>query len=126
MKHKNDVIFMGRVSPEILGQMLSSALALTYISFFEGFGIPILESFYAETPVITSKTTSMPEVAGDAALLVDPLSITEIVAAMNEIANNENLRKELVKKGKIQRNNFSWDLTAEKLWDSMIKTIEQK
>ena len=126
MKHKDDVIFMGRVSPEILGQMLSSALALTYISFFEGFGIPILESFYAETPVITSKTTSMPEVAGDAALLVDPLSITEIVAAMNEIANNENLRKELVKKGKIQRNNFSWDLTAEKLWDSMIKTIEQK
>ena len=61
MRHKDDVIFMGRVEPEELGKMLSAALALTYISFFEGFGIPILESFYAETPVITSKTTSMPE-----------------------------------------------------------------
>ena len=125
MKHKNDVIFMGRISPEILGQMLSSALALTYVSFFEGFGIPILESFYAETPVITSKTTSMPEVAGDAALLVDPFSINEIVAAMNRVAGDENLRKELVEKGKIQRNNFSWDLTAKKLWSSILKTIEE-
>ena len=125
MKHKNDVVFMGRISPEILGQMLSSALALTYVSFFEGFGIPILESFYAETPVITSKTTSMPEVAGDAALLVDPFSINEIVAAMNRVAGDENLRKDLVEKGKIQRNNFSWDLTAKKLWSSILKTIEE-
>ena len=67
----------------------------------------------------------MPEVAGDAALLVDPFSINEIVAAMNRVAGDENLRKELVEKGKIQRNNFSWDLTAKKLWSSILKTIEE-
>lgn len=125
MKHKDEVILLGRVEPDELGKLLSSALALTYVSFFEGFGIPILESFYAETPVITSKTTSMPEVAGDAALLVDPFSIDEIAEAMNEIANNKDLRKQLIEKGKIRRNNFSWDLSANNLWNSIQKTINQ-
>ena len=125
MQHKDDVIFMGRVEPEELGKMLSAALALTYVSFFEGFGIPILESYYAETPVITSKTTSMPEVAGDGALLVDPFSLEEIVSAMNRISTDNELRKILIEKGKIQRTKFSWDLTAEKLWQSIIKTIEK-
>ena len=124
MRHKDDVIFMGRVEPEELGKMLSAALALTYISFFEGFGIPILESFYAETPVITSKTTSMPEVAGDGALLVDPFSLEEIVNAMNQISTDSELQQILIEKGKIQRNKFSWDLTAEKLWQSILRTIE--
>jgi glycosyltransferase involved in cell wall biosynthesis len=125
MKHKDEVILLGRVEPDELGKLLSSALALTYVSFFEGFGIPILESFYAETPVITSKTTSMPEVAGDAALLVDPFSIDEIAEAMNEISNNKDLRKQLIEKGKIRRNNFSWDLSANNLWNSIQKTINQ-
>ena len=125
MKHKDDVIFMGRVEPEELGIMLSAALALTYVSFFEGFGIPILESFYAETPVITSKTTSMPEVAGNGGLLVDPFSLDEIVCAMKQISTDSELRKHLIEKGKIQRNKFSWNLTAEKLWQSIQKTIQQ-
>ena len=125
MNHKEDVIFMGRVEPEELGIMLSGALALTYVSFFEGFGIPILESFYAETPVITSKTTSMPEVAGEGALLVDPFALDEIVCAMEQISTDSELRKHLIEKGKIQRNKFSWDLTAEKLWQSILKTIQQ-
>ncbi len=126
MKHKDEVIFMGRVAPEELGKMLSSALALTYVSFFEGFGIPILESFYAETPVITSKTTSMPEVAGDAALFADPFSIDEIVSTMKEISTNKELREQLVEKGKIQREKFSWDLSAEKLWNSILETSKSK
>ena len=125
MKHKDDVIFMGRVEPEELAIMLSGALALTYVSFFEGFGIPILESFYAETPVITSKTTSMPEVAGEGALLVDPFALDEIVCAMEQISTDSELRKHLIEKGKIQRNKFSWDLTTEKLWQSILKTIQQ-
>ena len=125
MKHKDDVIFMGRVKPEELGIMLSAALALTYVSFFEGFGIPILESFYAETPVITSKTTSMPEVAGDGALLADPFALDEIVCAMKQISTDSELRKQLIEKGKIQRTKFSWDLTAKKLWQSIQKTIQQ-
>lgn len=124
MKHKDDIVFLGRVKPDELGMLLSSALALTYVSFFEGFGIPILESFYAETPVITSKTTSMPEVAGDAALLVDPFSIEEIVDAMKQVATNPELRKQLIEKGKIRRNDFSWDISANNLWNSILKTIK--
>ncbi|MBR4803548.1 MAG: glycosyltransferase family 4 protein, partial [Bacteroidales bacterium] len=65
MHHKIDVVFAGRVEADELGKMMSAATALAYVSYFEGFGIPILEAFRAETPVITSNVTSMPEVAGD-------------------------------------------------------------
>lgn len=122
MKHKGDVVFAGHVEAEILGQMLSGAVALAYISYFEGFGIPILEAFNAETPVITSNVTSMPEVAGDAALLVSPNSTEEICSALKKIANSPQLAGELVEKGKIQRGKFSWDRTASLLWQSLLKT----
>ncbi len=125
MQYKDDVIFVGRVESEELGKLLASALALTYVSIFEGFGIPIVESFYAETPVITSKSTSMPEVAGDAALLVDPLSVNEITNAMQAIVENKKLRELLIEKGRSQRKQFSWDKTAEKLWESILKTSQK-
>ena len=66
----------------------------------------------------------MPEVAGDGALLVDPFSLEEIVNAMNQISTDSELQQILIEKGKIQRNKFSWDLTAEKLWQSILRTIE--
>ena len=69
MQYKRDVIFVGRVEATELSRLLGAAQALVYVSLFEGFGIPILEAFYAEVPVITSNCTSMPEVAGHAALL---------------------------------------------------------
>jgi len=65
--------------------MIATAKALVYVSLFEGFGLPILEALHCETPVITSNTTSMPEVAGDAALLVNPKSVEEIALAMEHI-----------------------------------------
>lgn len=126
MKHADDVIFLGRADAEALSRLLSAATALVYPSYFEGFGIPILESFYAETPVITSNVTSMPEVAGDAAILIDPADSESIASAMNRLSENEGLRKELIEKGREQRTKFSWEQTGRLLWESMMKTLSTK
>lgn len=124
MEYQSDVIFLGRVDSQILPLLLGSAIGLVYPSLFEGFGIPILEALQAEVPVITSNCTSMPEVAGDAALLVNPNNAHELSESMTKIANDESLRLQLIAKGRSQRMKFSWDLTAQKLWNSMMKTIE--
>ena len=122
LKHKDDIIFAGRVEMEELVKLMGAAEALTYVSYFEGFGIPIVEAFYAETPVITSRITSMPEVAGDAALQVDPFSPRSIGDAMRKVAGNQTLRRELIAKGKNRAQHFSWQQTADKLWNSIEKT----
>ncbi len=103
MKYREDVIFTGRLETEKLHRVLGSAIALTYISYFEGFGIPLVEAFYSNVPVITSNVTSLPEVAGDAALLVDPFSIPSISEAMQQISSDKKLREELILKGSIRR-----------------------
>lgn len=123
MRHKDDVVFVGRAEPDKLAQLMASATALVYPSFFEGFGIPILEAFQAETPVITSNVTSMPEVAGDAALLIDPTSVDSIAEAMDRIASHPELQAELVQRGKSQRTLFSWDRTADLLWDCCMNAL---
>jgi glycosyltransferase involved in cell wall biosynthesis len=119
------VVFTGRLSPKKLRNLYGSALALTFVPYFEGFGIPIIEAMNCETVVITSNVTSMPEVAEDAALYVNPLSINSIADAMIKIYENNDLRNELIEKGKIQRQRFSWDKTAEKFWNSIEKVINE-
>lgn len=126
MHHKIDVVFAGRVETDELGKMMSAATALAYVSYFEGFGIPILEAFRAETPVITSNITSMPEVAGDAALLVNPHSVTDIAGALHKMSSDTTLRQMLVEHGRLQRQKFSWDKTADLLWQSITKTMAEK
>ena len=122
LKFKDDVIFAGGIyDPEKLKGILGSAFAITYISYFEGFGIPIVEAMYCDVPVITSNASCMPEVAGDAAILVDPFSIESIADGLSEIVDNEDLRNDLVKKGQIHREKFSWNKTADKLWECLIK-----
>lgn len=123
MQHKADVIFTGHLPPEELADVLASAFAMLYVSLFEGFGIPIIEAMSCDVPVITSKTTSMPEAAGDAALLVNPESVREISGAMESLVQNPPLRNSLIGKGKGQRQKFSWELTAEKLWSSCSKAL---
>lgn len=123
MEYKEDVIFLGRKEIEELIMITGAAEAMLYVSLYEGFGIPILEGFHAEIPVITSKATSMPEIAGDAALLVDPFSVEEITQSLIEISSNAELRSELVQKGRERKSDFSWDLTAELLWKTIEKTM---
>ena len=124
MKFKHDVHFLGRLSSSELKNIIASALALTYVPFFEGFGIPILEAMNCDVPVLTSNITSMPEVAGDAAILVHPESVEEIKNGMIYLAKDPEARKELIKKGRIQREKFSWDKTADKLWQSFERMIK--
>jgi glycosyltransferase involved in cell wall biosynthesis len=124
MEYRDDVIFTGRVTDIELASLMASALALTYVSYFEGFGIPILEAFHCDTPVITSNVTSMPEVAGNAAVLIDPFSITSIADAMQKVASDEGFREKLIVEGRKQREQFSWERTAEKLWECVEKTLE--
>jgi len=126
MQFKADVIFSGRLNSSDLHRVLASALALTYVSYFEGFGIPIVEAFYTETPVITANITSTPEVAGDAALLVDPFSPEDIANALIKIATDKELRESLIEKGNKRKEEFHWQKTADNLWNSMMKTIEKK
>lgn len=122
MRHQSDVRFVGHAESNVLAQLMGASTALVYTSLFEGFGIPIIEAFCAETAVITSDVTSMPEVAGDAALLVDPLSVDAIADAMSRIEGDEALRASLIEKGRARKELFSWDRTATLLWDSLMKT----
>jgi len=121
LKHSKDVIFLGYTPPTELPSIVGSAYAMVYISLFEGFGLPILEAMYSNVPSISSNSSSMPEVTGDAGLSVDPYSLDSIASAMANLWNNKELRLRLIEKGKIQRRLFSWDLTAEKLWTSLLK-----
>lgn len=123
MKFKDDVIFLGRKPIDELIMITGSATAMVYTSLFEGFGIPIVEAFQAGTPLITSNVTSMPEIAGDGALIVDPYQVREIADAMIKITKEPELVKELIEKGKRRATLFSWDLTAERVWQSIEKVL---
>lgn len=122
-KFRDEIVFTGRLSDEKLKDVLASALSLVYVSYFEGFGIPLVEAMYADVPVITSNVTSMPEVAGNAALLADPFSISSIANAMQQIFKDENLRTDLINKGRIRREAFHWDNTAKQIWQSIEKAV---
>lgn len=108
------VSFLGRVSDEELAALYGGATALTYPSLFEGFGLPIIEAFACSCPVITSNISSMPEIAGKAALLVDPYNIEAIFKAMRLLASNDLFRSSLIKKGILRSKHFDWKDTAEK------------
>ncbi len=122
-KFKNDIIFTGRQPQEELEKIMASAFALAFVPYFEGFGIPIVEALQCETPVICSNTTSMPEIAGDSGLLVNPFEVNSISNGMLELFNNPSLRNQLIQKGKERKNLFSWDKSADLLWNSITKCL---
>jgi glycosyltransferase involved in cell wall biosynthesis len=125
LQHKSDVMLVGRLDAEALYETVAASIANVYVSIFEGFGIPILEGFKCGVPVITSNTSSMPEVASDAALIVDPFSVDEIADGLKHIWENPALRNELVAKGKLRAVEFSWDKAANALWESIVKTMNR-
>lgn len=122
LKFKNDIVFTGRLETEELHKVVASAYAMAFVPYFEGFGIPILEAMYCDVPVISANVTSMPEVAGNAALYVNPFKIDEISKALEDISSDNNLRENLIAKARIQRQKFSWEKTADTLWQNIIKT----
>jgi glycosyltransferase involved in cell wall biosynthesis len=126
MNFADDVVFTGHLEQAELTKVLGSALALVYVSYFEGFGVPIVEAFQSGVPVITSNITSMPEVAGNAALLVDPFREDEIAHAMNTLYSDSELRRDLIARGLQRATYFSWDHSAKRFWSVIERTVNQK
>jgi glycosyltransferase involved in cell wall biosynthesis len=122
----NDIILTGRLSDEELRRMLGAAFALSFVPVFEGFGLPIVEAMQSGVPVICSNVTSMPEVAGDAAFLVDPFNIESISGGMEKLVADNELRNELIAKGHIQKKLFSWGHTAALLWECICTATDIK
>lgn len=112
-KNSNKIIMTGFVENKDMPVLFQQALCLIYPSFYEGFGIPVLEAFNSKIPVILSNTSSMPEVGGNGVLYINPQSLTEMTQALEQI-KNDNLRQKLIKKGLSQAKNFSWELSAKK------------
>jgi len=109
---EDEVIFPGFVADEDLPASYSAADLFAFPSLYEGFGLPVLEAMACGTPVICSNTSSLPEVAGDAALLVDPNSVEALTRAIIDVLENKELRDELRAKGPRQAAKFSWEATA--------------
>jgi glycosyltransferase involved in cell wall biosynthesis len=113
---KNDIVATGYISEKTLSKLMSGARAFCYLSLYEGFGIPILEAMAAGIPVLTSSISSMPEVAGEAALFADPMDEKEMSRQMEKLATNEILRHQLIDKGFQRINKFDWDRSADQLY----------
>ena len=108
----DDVLFTGRVPDEDVVALYSGAVCLVFPSLYEGFGFPVLEAMACGCPVITSTTSSLPELAGDAALLVDPTDTGAIAAAMRRLIDDRGLRHELAERGRRRAARFEWERTA--------------
>lgn len=120
LKH---VRWLGHLPDAELQVVIKCATALVFPSLHEGFGLPVLEAFAAGVPVVTSNTTSIPEVAGDAALLIDPLRIDELSDAMLRIIENPGLAGQLRARGRERVRGFTWQACAEKtlrVYESMV------
>lgn len=121
--YKNDVIFTGRLNNEELNAVLASALAMTMVPRYEGFGIPVVEAMQAGVPVIYSNVSSLPEVAGNAGIAVNQNDPSDIARAMLQMAGDETLRRTCIEKGLVQKQKFSWDKSAHLLWESIEKCV---
>lgn len=123
-RFKDDIVFTGRLSDADLQSVLGAAFALSFVPIFEGFGLPIVEAMQSGVPVICSNVTSMPEVTGDAGILVDPYDVPAIAGAMELLHKDKALQENLVEKGHQQKLQFTWDKTAAALWQTLERAMK--
>ena len=123
MRYREEVHFTGFVPDTELAAIYGASEGLVYVPFLEGFGIPILEAFHSDIPVICSDRSAMPEVAGDAALCVDPTDVEAITAAWLRLHHEPGLREALVARGRVQRERFSWDQTYARVWEVLSRWL---
>ena len=114
---KNDILFTGYLQEEMLPKVLGSAKGLCFPSLFEGFGLPIVEAMKCGVPVITSNTTSMPEICGESGIKVNPNNLNEISNAIKKIDEDPKLREKLIKLGLKRAKIFNWKIASRKLLD---------
>ena len=112
-----DIVLPGWVDDSALGRLYARAWAFAFPSLDEGFGIPVLEAMAAGVPVLASNTSSLPEVCGDAALLVDPHDVGAIAAGLSRLIDEESLRTELIERGKRRAAEFTWERCARSTWE---------
>lgn len=124
--YSRDIIVSGHTETKELARWLAAAEALVYPSFFEGFGIPLLEAMQCGVPVITSNVSSMPEVAGEAALLCDPKDYKTINSAMGQLASDSALHRRLVEAGLERVKNYSWERSSSALWEGLLAAINRQ
>ena len=115
-RYRADIHLLGYVPEETLPKLMASAVALTYVSLSEGFGLPMLEAMHTDTPVLAANATCLPEIAGDAALLVDPMSENAMAQGLEKLWKDRVFGQNLVARGKVQRERFSWEVAAEKVY----------
>jgi glycosyltransferase involved in cell wall biosynthesis len=120
-----DVRFIGAVDDADLPALYSGAEAFLFPSLYEGFGFPVLEAMACGVPVLCSSTSSLPEVAGEAARLVNPLDVNDIAQGLRDITTNDDLRRVLIERGYQQAQQFSWQACAEVALSVFEKTLEQ-
>jgi glycosyltransferase involved in cell wall biosynthesis len=114
---RDRISILGYVSPDQLAQWYSRAMIFAFPSLDEGFGMPVLEAMAAGTPVVTSTRSALPEVAGDAAVLVDPADTESLGAALRLLARKEDLRQDLACRGIARARLFTWEKAARETWD---------
>lgn len=119
--HVGSIRFVGSVSDQERVLYYAAASAFVYPSFFEGFGMPPLEAMACGTPVVVSRTSSLPEVVADAGILVNPYDIAAIAAALSDVLNDQRLRQELIRKGVARAKQFSWERCARETVDILTK-----
>ena len=114
--------FLGRIEDEDLPALYSGAEAFVYPSLYEGFGLPPLEAMACGAAVVTSSQSSLPEIVGDAALLVDPASPQAIAEALESLLSDESLQREFIERGRRRAGEFDWDSTANETWRLLQET----
>jgi glycosyltransferase involved in cell wall biosynthesis len=118
MQHKDRVQFTGRLDQEDLRTALGGALAIAFVSYFEGFGIPVAEAMRCGVPVLAAEATALPEVAGDAALYCDPFSVSSIAQGLYALQSDAVLRERLSAQGLKRAQRYTWENAANDLWAS--------
>jgi glycosyltransferase involved in cell wall biosynthesis len=119
------IVFTGHVSLSTLADIMGAASIFTYVPYFEGFGIPLVEAMKCGTPILSGNKTSLPEVAGDAAIYCDPFNIDDISEKMSIIANSPSIQKDLSQKGLERSKSFSWNNTSVEVWKIICSVVEQ-
>jgi glycosyltransferase involved in cell wall biosynthesis len=121
LKINDKVRFLGSIDEKDLPKIYKGAHALLFVSLMEGFGLPIIEAMASGVPVITSNITSMPEIAGGAAILVDPFSVKDIANALQLLTKDHDLYNELIQLGSRRQKIFRWHNTADLTWNIILK-----
>jgi len=124
-KVEDDVIFLGWVASDKIPALYGNAALFVYLSSVEFFGLPVLEAMASNVPVIAANKMSLPEVVNDAGILVEPDNIQEVAQRMQELLTSENMRKNLIEKGKNNIKQFRWDITARK-FENLFSDIADK